>query len=382
MRMSTGGSDPYVSVVMVVFGRGWDWVPGALAALARNTCEPYEVILIDNGGVEERPSLAGHAVQLVRNERNVGFGPASNQGVERGRADVVCFLNPDVVVEPGWLNPLLERLLNPSVGAVFPAKLNMDGSIQDTGAFVTREGLAYLFGYGRDADSVEYGFARDVDYGSAACMCMLRERFLSAGGFDAAYRVAYYEDTDLCFRIRKSGLRLVYEPRSRVVHALTVSTPSSELQSVLAVNREIFVARWRSELERRPRFESLQDPRVEVLARDLHASERVLLVDGTQSSTLRIAASWATRRPRARVTLLTERIDPERQSELLRAGVEVISTDTPYDWLLGRRGHYSHLIKTDDTAWLRLGSLARKTQPQALIIEAAPVAFGERGARS
>ena len=64
---------------MVALGGGWSWVPRALEALRRNATDPYEVILVDNGGNEDPHVLDGWSVDLVRNESNLGFGPGSNQ---------------------------------------------------------------------------------------------------------------------------------------------------------------------------------------------------------------------------------------------------------------------------------------------------------------
>ena len=217
----------------VAFGGGWSWVPRALEGLRRNTTEPYEVILVDNGSVESPPAVrhAGTSSSFETTS-NVGFGPASNQGAARTE-DFLVFLNTDALVEPGWLPPLLERLAEPDVGAVFPAKLNLDRTMQEAGAFVTGEANSYVFGNGEAADHPAFGFTREVDFGSAAAMCMTRACFDAVSGFDPAYRLAYYEDADLCFRLRARGLRLVYEPRSRVLHARSVAAPSSELAAIL-----------------------------------------------------------------------------------------------------------------------------------------------------
>jgi GT2 family glycosyltransferase len=336
--------DPAVSIITVAFGGGWCWVPRALEALRRNTTEAYEVILVDNGGVESRPPFDRGNVELIRNESNVGFGPASNQGAARARSDVLVFLNPDVLVEPRWLPPLLARLADQDVGAVFPAKLNLDGTLQDAGAFVTEEANAYLFGYGEAADQPAHAFPRDVDFGSAAAMCLTRARFEAESGFDPVYRFAYYEDTDLCFRLRARGLRLVYEPRSRVFHALSVAAPSAELAAILARNREVFLGRWRKLVEGRPPYELIAaDEATRVAARDTHAAPRILLIGGASDS-LRQARALALTYPRARVTLLADLIEPLHEAALLESGVEVVQTRLVAEWLRKRPGHYSYVM--------------------------------------
>jgi GT2 family glycosyltransferase len=350
---------------MVAFGGGWQWVPRALEALRRNTSEPYEVILVDNGGALDRPVPDGTNVELVLNDKNVGFGLGSNQGVGQARGDVVCLLNTDALVEPGWLPPVLERVHDGDVGAVLPAKLNLDGTMQQAGAFVTGEANAFIFGDGDDADSPEHGFPRDIDFGSAAAMCMTRSRFLEFGGFDQAYQIAYYEDADLCFRLREQGLRLVYEPRSRVLHARSVSAPSGELVDAYTANREVFLSRWKTAIECRPLWEQLRsDPRIRLEARDLHARGRLLLVGAPE----RLAHDLASAHPRARVTFLVEEIDPSSERALLESGVEVVRTRDVQEWLSDRAGHYTHVV-TDEEPSSRLRAMLRETQPQARFLD-------------
>jgi GT2 family glycosyltransferase len=356
---------------MVAFGGSWPWVRRALDALRHNTPESYEVILVDNGGCRDHSSPGGANVELVQNKENVGFGPASNQGAARARGDVLCLLNPDVLVEPGWLGPLLERAHEAGVGAAFPAKLNLDGTMQEAGAFVTGEGNAFLFGDGEGADAPQYAFRREVDFGSAAAMCMTRSCFISAGGFDPAYRIAYYEDADLCFRLRTQGLRLVYEPRARVLHARSVSAPPAELTDVYAANRRVFLSRWEAVIEDRPKWEEIDtNPRVRLEARDLHASDRFLVL-GADDAIQRLASELASALPRALVTLIVEQIDPSSVRALLGSGVEVVQVRDARPPLVERAGHYSHVVTVHKETPRSLWSVLRETQPDAPFLDAA-----------
>jgi O-antigen biosynthesis protein len=362
---------PVISIVMVAFGGGWSWVPRALAALKENTPEPYEVVLVDNGGTDDRPVPPDAGVQMIRNQHNLGFGPASNEGAERARADVLCLLNTDAIVEPAWLPPLLQRLAGDRVGAVFPAKLNMDGTMQEAGAFVTSDAHAFVFGDGDDPDRPELSFRREVDFGSAACVCLRRESFAAVAGFDPAYRLAYYEDADLCLRLRRLGLRLVYEPRSRVKHARTVSAETAELAKVYASNRDVFLTRWESTIETRPQLAELRaDARARLTARDLHARPRVLLIEDGLGDVQAVAARLASNDPSAIVTLVGEHVDAEDERHLLASGVEVVRREPALDWLGERSGHYSHVGRTDGDAWRRLERMIRGTQPSARIVDA------------
>jgi GT2 family glycosyltransferase len=362
---------PVVSVVMVAFGGSWSCVPQALDALRRNTADPYEVILVDNGGADSRPVPVDTDVEIIRNEENIGFGPGSNQGVARARADVICLLNPDTFVEPDWLPSVLRRLSEDRVGAVFPAKLNLDGTLQEAGAVATGEGHAYVFGDGDDPGAPEHGFARDLDFGSAACMAIQRDRFESVGGFDPAYRIAYFEDVDLCFRLREEGQRLVFEPGSRVQHARSVSADIGALADIYSANRQVFLSRWESAIEKRPTAEQLRaDARLRVAARDLHAHDRVLLLDSLPTSVRRLSAEIASAHPSSRITLLTREIDKTDERSLLAAGVEAVSGVREDAWLAERSGHYTHLISERDARWAELRHVLQATQPQALFVDA------------
>jgi GT2 family glycosyltransferase len=359
---------------MVAFGGGRAWVSRALDELGQNTEEAFEVIVVDNGGSEDGDIPDDDRnVEVVRNNENVGFGVASNQGAARVRGDVLCFLNTDALVQPGWLPPLLERIREPSVGAVFPAKLNLDGTMQEAGAFVTGQAHSYVFGDGDDADHPQYRFPRDVDFGSAAAMCTTRRLFESVGGFDPVYRLAYFEDTDLCFRLRQRNLRAVFEPRSRVTHGRTVSATPADLADIYAANREVFLTRWRPLIEQRPSFDRLQaDPRARLTARDFHAPDRVLLL-GSAAETFALAKDLVSAHPRLRVTLLVSEIDTRRERELLESGVEVARPEHTHAWLKEREGHYSHILSPQDANWFQLRRSLRETQAQALFVDVSEI---------
>jgi GT2 family glycosyltransferase len=355
---------PDVSVVIVAFGGGWAWLPRALDALRRNTTARYEVILVDNGGVDEPVRVEERDLEVLLNATNVGFGTGSNQGASRARSDVLVFLNPDTLVEPGWLAPLLERANEGGVGAVFPAKLNLDGTMQEAGAFVTGQAHAYVFGDRDAADDPAHAFRREIDFGSAAAMCITRQRFDALSGFDPAYRLAYYEDADLCFRLRDSGLRSVYEPEARVRHARSVSAPPAELVGVYTANREVFVKRWGDAVAGRPTYDELSaDPSARLAARDLHAHRRVLVVGG--ANWLEAAAEALARaHPRARITFLADHVAVARQRELLAAGVEVPAAPNLREWLVGRLDHYTHVLMPRPDAGSRTEAV-RETQRRA-----------------
>jgi GT2 family glycosyltransferase len=232
---------------------GADVLGRALKALVANTEPRYELIIVENGSTDGTPALLGHVenARVVINERNTGFGAASNQGAAEAQATTILFLNQDAFVEHSWLPPLLERLQsNARIGAVGPMLLNPDGSLQCAGPMVFRSGETASYGEGDSPQRVAYRFARVVDYLPGACVLVRRRAFEEAGGFDSRYGHAYFEDADLGLALADRGYRSMYEPRSRVTHV--GGSPGEPLLALARANRAIFERRWRHVLASRP----------------------------------------------------------------------------------------------------------------------------------
>lgn len=363
---------------MVTYG-GKEWIPRALAALAANTTVPYEVIIVDNASpastLEVLAAVTGEGVTVIYNDRNVGFGPACNQGVLYATAPFICLLNSDAFVEPGWLPPLLDALeRDPRAGAAVPCLLHVDGTLQEAAGAVGSDGATRALGDGASADQLQYRFRRYVDYGSAACLVMRRSVFARIGGFDPAYPMGYCEDVDLCFALGDLGLRTVYEPRARVRHVRWGSSSRSQAERRVFANQPILLARWRERLAGRPTLGTPPFREHDILqARDAEAFDRILVVgDGAadhRSSPARVAwlasglARWW---PDARVTLLVgESSPPSRVDALLAEGVEVACEADWEPWLQERRFHYSAVLLSGAVCFERFDPLIEATQPQA-----------------
>jgi GT2 family glycosyltransferase len=373
--------DPRVSVVIVTHG-GWEVARRGLEALVRNTDLCFEVVIVDNAspdGTADRLRDEVDGAKLLFNDTNTGFGAACNQGAEAARGELLCFLNSDALVEPDWLPPLLETLQRDGVGAAVPMLLNEDGTIQEAGSVIDSVGWAIALGGGDDPERFEYRFAREVDFGSAACMLVRRADFVDVGGFDEAYEPAYFEDVDLCFKLKERGLRTMYEPRSRVVHVRFGSGNWDAARELMTKNRHVFYRRWAGRLLERPRLlEVASMPRRLVAGRDAEALERFLVLDDRVPHTDRgsgdprmaallteLSDLW----PEARITLCaTDGREAERYAgPLLAMGVEIVVP--PVDWNLWfehRRYHYSVAIVSRGQNWDRFDDLLRNTQPQAL----------------
>lgn len=346
--------EPRVSVVMVTYD-AWDWIERSLAALARHTPPVFEVIIVDNGSspaTVQRLEREVAGARLVLNDENEGFGPATNRGAALARGEVLALINSDLEVHAGWLEPLLEVLDGDSrCGAVAPRVLNLDGTLQEAGAIVARDGTTAKLGEGEPADAFAYRFRRRVDYAGAECLLVRREAFEAVGGFDPVYAPAYYEDADLCFALAAAGLSTIYEPRSTVTHAMHASGGLDQAWRLTERNRPVFAMRWAEQLAGRPPGVEPWEPRRRLEARDALTPFRALLIGA------------AVRAPeRMRITAVLD--DPSS----VAPAAEVELAETPADWaawLESRRGFYD-LVAGVSALPGELEALVRKTQPHAI----------------
>lgn len=368
---------PLLSVVMVTYG-AWDWPRRALEALLAHTAPLYEVVVVDNASPDETRVRLPEEVRgatLVFNQRNLGFAVAANQGAAEAAGRYLCFLNPDALVQPGWLPPLIETLEGfPGAGAVVPRFLAPDGRVDEAGSLVDSEARTLAYGRGDDAADPRYRFRRIIDYGSAACLVIPAWAFRRAGGFDPVFNPAYCEDVDLLLSLQALGLATVYEPRSTIVHVGAGSTNDVVRGALIERNRPILLERWREELAGRPSLVGAEGhPHRAVAIRDASAPDRLLIATGEGGNEdLGSLAGWlAESRRDARVTLMrvarqAAKIPTEPDERLLARGVEAVAPADPGAWLDDRPLHYTAAIV--DGPWVagRLEEVLHRTQPGVL----------------
>lgn len=187
------------------------------------------VIIADNGSTDNSCKLVEEEfpeVQLIRLEKNYGFCGGYNRALKLIDADTYVLLNSDVEVTEGWLNPLLNILTqDTNVAAVQPKILayhNRD-HFEYAGAgggFI--DYLGYPFCRGRlfdftEKDNGQYNDTRDVFWASGACMVIRAKVYHQHGGFDEDF-FAHMEEIDLCWKIHRSGMRVVYCGASTIYH--------------------------------------------------------------------------------------------------------------------------------------------------------------------
>ncbi|MEQ1727497.1 MAG: glycosyltransferase [Vicinamibacterales bacterium] len=240
-----------------------------------------EVLVVDDASDPPFRLAAAHprCVQVLRSEVQSGFGATCNLGAQAATGEVLVFLNNDTLPQANWLEPLLGTLAEPRVGAVGAQLVYPDGTLQEAGGRIFRDGTGWNVGKGADAQDPLFQVRRDVDYCSAAALATRRSLFLECGGFDQRYAPAYYEDTDYCFALRERGLRVVYQPLSIVEHVEGGTAGRDESRGVKHFqerNRHRFSEKWATRLESHPPAESLTRAALMRLISSSPSSPRVL----------------------------------------------------------------------------------------------------------
>jgi len=245
---------PEVSIIIPVHGK-WEYTARCLQSVADTTGDiPFEVVVVDDASpddtIERLRKVRG--VRVVHLDHNVGFVGACNAGIEAARGEYVVLLNNDTRVEPGWLVPLVETVSEPGVGLVGSRLQYPDGRLQEAGGIIFSDGSGWNYGKFDDPESPAYAYRRDVDYCSGASIIVRKTVLDELGNLDTRFAPAYYEDTDLAFGVRELGLRVVYEPRSIVIHDEGISHGTDEsagVKAYQAINKVKFVEKWRARLD-------------------------------------------------------------------------------------------------------------------------------------
>lgn len=385
LELPAPGEKPRASLIIPTCGQ-FSYTHHCLAALrACGDSTPFEVILIDDepeGDTADR--LEGYChLRVIRNRRNLGFVHSCNRGAAQARGEFLVFLNNDTQVQPGWLDSLrdtFDRL--PQAGLVGSRLIYPDGRQQEAGGIVFRDGSAWNYGQLDDPDRPEYSYLREPDYVSGAALAIRRDLFEQLGGFDPHYAPAYYEDTDLAFRVRAAGQRVYYQPGSRVLHFEGVTAgrdgdagAQTGMKRFQAINQHQFLDRWREVLAGHgARGEDLERQKERQVRRRALVVDLYVPTPDQESGSLRLVNLFALLgEVGCKVTFAAANLEaPEPYvADLQRQGVEVLYR--PYvkslaHHLKARGGEYDLVFLSRADTAARFMALARRLCPRARLI--------------
>jgi GT2 family glycosyltransferase/glycosyltransferase involved in cell wall biosynthesis len=273
-------SNPLVSILIPVYQK-LEYTLACLKSISENlpNCT-FEILILDDRSLDGSPKEIKKIknIHVIENPENLGFLKSCNNGAKHANGEYLFFLNNDTQVKPGWLDELIMTFDNfPGCGLVGSKLIFPDGTLQEAGGIIWKDGSAWNYGRGDNPNKPEYNYAREVDYCSGAAILVNKNLFFELGCFDERYAPAYCEDSDFALTVRDAGYRVIYQPMSEVVHFEGVSSGKDLTVGVKAyqvTNTTKQFNKWRHNLSKHR--ETALEPYLE---RDRGVIGRVLFID-------------------------------------------------------------------------------------------------------
>jgi len=219
--------------------------------------DDFEVIVVDNASTDGTAEMVRSdfpGTTLIVNSANRGFAAANNIGIEKSRGLYVLLLNPDTIAHPGSLDALVGFMDdNEDVGVCGPKLLNEDGSTQpSTRRFPTLRGVLHCHTIFRFIPvfrghykkwfmkDFKYDRQRDVDQVMGAALMARRSIVEELGRMDEAFFM-YYEEVDLCYRVKQAGWRIVFVPDAVITHSGGRSTDQVPVTKRIMTLRSLLI---------------------------------------------------------------------------------------------------------------------------------------------
>ena len=212
--------DPLVSIIILNYNAG-KLIEECVDSIYQSNYKNFEIILVDNNSKDESHVKCKEKfplINLIANKENLGYCEGNNVGIRVANGKFVIVLNPDTIVEPNWINELLQGYEKFGHGIYQPKFLTIDNEsiLQSTGNMIQLFGFGYSRNKG-DKDEKQFNNIENINYASGTCLFTTKEIFTQLGFFDS-FLFAYHDDLDLCWRASMQGIQSYYIPTSIVFH--------------------------------------------------------------------------------------------------------------------------------------------------------------------
>lgn len=248
------------TALLIPVYNNWHMTERCLQSVFRTKdASKFDVYVVNDGSTDETLAQLKRypQVKIINTPKNLGFTKACNFAFDTLREyRYLYLLNNDTEVQDGFFEFCLDVMeSNPKAGLVGSTLHFPDGTLQGCGAIVWRDALVTDFGRGSRPSGIEFSFSRKVDYCSGAGVLINNEALKVIDFFDEIYAPAYYEDTDLAFKMRDAGYEVWVAFNSRIIHyegSTYGRDAKSGTQELANLNREKFLSKWVDVLKNYP----------------------------------------------------------------------------------------------------------------------------------
>lgn len=249
-------SDITVSIIIPVYNQ-FEYTYNCIKSIVENTTDiSYEIIIADDVSSDKTLDINDIVknIIVIRNEKNLGFLLNCNNASKKARGKYLYFLNNDTNIQKNTIVKLIETFNNfGKVGLVGSKLVYPDGKLQEAGGIFWNDASAWNYGNRAEAEMPEYNYVKEVDYVSGASMMISKDIWKEIGGFDERYVPAYCEDSDLAFEVRRKGYKVMYQPKSVVVHFEGISNGTDTNTGIKAYqleNQKKLFDKWKDVLQK------------------------------------------------------------------------------------------------------------------------------------
>jgi len=231
--MNSSGAEPVTVIVINYNGLRSGYLEECLRSVYCTQYPYFDVIFVDNAsrdGSLEYVKKSFPQTKIVANSTNLGYAEGNNIAMREAGGRYIALLNHDTKVSPNWLENSTKVLRSQHAVAVVACKLlSSDNTTKIDGA----GGVADIYGFpnerGRifgslETDKGQYDEVSEVFYASGSAMIISKDALHEVGFFDPTFFM-YFEDMDLCWRLRLRGYKVLFAPNSIVYHKRGLRTP-------------------------------------------------------------------------------------------------------------------------------------------------------------
>lgn len=224
---------PLLSIIYVYYNTPVEIINSQTSLKNATKNISFEIIIVDNASPKSLPQeiLQNKKIHIISNTENLGFGKAVNQAAKGALGKYLLVINPDTVCMESSIKNMVEKMENDTkIGVLGPQLQKKNGEIlHSIGSVPGLPGSLFVFSFlGRLfpknsysqkywATNADRNATQETEIVGGACMLFRKKVFEKVGGFDERFFM-YFEEVDICLRIKKEGYKIVYFPKSVVIH--------------------------------------------------------------------------------------------------------------------------------------------------------------------